>query len=228
MNFSLRYWVARLGDHMSRGQLRALDGVPRYMQLGFLMREMGYRIGSIDPLVNSREDLFDVAGREVGDRKALYLEFGVFQGKSMRHWSKILTNPNSSLHGFDSFEGLPDAWNLDYQRGHFSTDGAIPVIDDPRVRFFKGWFDQSLAAYEMPEHEVLVVNFDADLYSSTMDILKRIGPHIVPGTYLFFDEFNEPQHELRAFMEFSAASRKKFVVRGATKWLANVLFQCVG
>lgn len=111
--------------------------------------------------------------------------------------------------------------------GHFSTDGAIPVIDDSRAHFYKGWFDQTLPAYQVPEHEVLVLNFDADLYCSTVCVFNRMSSYIVPGTYLYFDEFNDPQHELRAFKDFASTSKLKFALRGITDSLQNVLFQCI-
>ena len=46
---------------------------------------------------------------EVQDQRVLYLEFGVFRGRTIRYWSRKLRHPETRLHGFDSFEGLPDA-----------------------------------------------------------------------------------------------------------------------
>ena len=67
---------------------------------------------------------------------------------------------------------------------------------DPRVRFFKGWFDQILTSYEPPPHDVLVVICDADLYSSTIFVLNKLEKLIVPGTYLYFDKFHHQSDEL--------------------------------
>jgi hypothetical protein len=184
-------------------------------------------VGQGKPFVDYSEGLFDLVSREIGDKKVLYLEFGVWKGETTLYWSKLLSNPESKLHGFDSFEGLPEDWNQKYPKGSFSTSGAIPVIDDSRVQFFKGWFDESLPAYKIPEHEVLVLNLDADLYSSTIFVLNHLSPWIVPGTYLYFDEFADTQNELKAFDEFSSNNKQKFVLRGATRSLCNVLFQCV-
>src|SRR4051794_18834378 len=39
-----------------------------------------------------------------------YLEFGVWEGASMRWWAARNTHPDSSFVGFDSFEGLPVNW----------------------------------------------------------------------------------------------------------------------
>src|SRR5208337_4929169 len=165
MKIPLRYWLARAGDHLTQKQINNMKGVLRYLEAGFLIRQLGYRVGRIKPFVEWSENLFDLVGREIGDKKVLYLEFGVWKGESILYWSKLLKNPESKLQGFDSFEGLPEDWNDKYPKGSFSTGGAIPVIDDPRVQFFKGWFDHSLPAYRIPEHEVLVLNLDADLYS---------------------------------------------------------------
>jgi hypothetical protein len=211
-----------VGEHATSRQIDNLRAAIKYLEIGRVLGELGYRL---EPRVDRREDLFDLVGREVGKREVLYLEFGVYQGNATRHWSKMLSHPASKLHGFDSFEGLPESWTDSMTKGHFSTEGAIPAIDDPRVRFFKGWFDQTLATYQVPEHEVLVLNLDADLYSSTKCVFDYMAPYIVPGTYLYFDEFNDPQNELRAFTDFSSSCHLKFALRGATHSLQNVLFQ---
>lgn len=221
---SLRYWLTRAGEHISGGQMHNLRTTLNYLELGFWMRESGYKMNS---RMDKREELFDLVGREVGDREVLYLEFGVHQGRATRYWSKLLTNANSKLHGFDSFEGLPEDWTDTMHRGHFSTGGEIPALDDSRVQFFKGWFNETLPKYDAPDHEVMVVNFDADLYSSTKCIFDHLSSYIVPGTYLYFDEFQFRQDELRAFTEFCSSSNRKFALRGATQLLVNVLFQCI-
>jgi hypothetical protein len=64
----------------------------------------------------------------------LYLEFGVFEGRSMRGWSSHLTASGAHPIGFDSFEGLPEDWRPGLGTGHFAT-GQPPDIADPRVRF---------------------------------------------------------------------------------------------
>lgn len=150
MPLSFRYCLTRIGKHMTRTQIYYLQGTVRYLEMGRRMCELGYRI---TPTVDTREQLFDLVGREVGDRQVLYLEFGVFEGQATRYWSKLLKNPESKLHGFDTFEGLPEAWDNIAEKGLFSTNGIVPVIEDPRVRFFKGMFQETLPSYVPPEHE---------------------------------------------------------------------------
>jgi hypothetical protein len=228
MRLSLRYCLARIGEHFSENQIRNAYGVAKYLEIGHLMNKMRWHVNSPGVWAKDRQELFEMVSREICNRNVLYLEFGVYRGDATRYWANALTHPNSKIHGFDSFEGLPETWNDFRPKGYFSTSGEIPRIDDPRVEFFKGWFSETLTKYKVPEHEVLLLNLDADLYSSTMDVFKAIGRYVVPGTYLYFDEFNDPDHELRAFVEFAAASGRKFSMRGATPCFTNVVFQCVG
>jgi len=230
MAVSVRHLLLAVGEHLNSRVVRGVKGCAKYLEFGFLMRQMGYPLDRVERWVDKREELFDLVASEIGSREVLYLEFGVYQGDATRYWSSLLKNPSSKLHGFDSFEGLPEDWHevkRVMEKGYFSTGGSIPQIDDSRVQFFKGWFNETLAEYRVPEHEVLVVNFDADLYSSTQCVFQHLTPHIVPGTYLYFDEFNCIQDEFRAFREFSATSGRKFALRGATPSMQNVVFECV-
>jgi len=220
----LKYLLTRSGENLSPKTILNLRAAVNYLELGQWMRSKGYKLKH---RVDRREKLFDMVGAQVGGRDVLYLEFGVWRGDATRYWSRLLRNPKSKLHGFDSFEGLPENWNST-AKGGFSVGGRVPEIEDARVRFFKGWFEQTLPHYELPAHEVLVLNFDADLYSSTSLALKTVREAIVPGTYLYFDDFNQPLHEVRAFDEFVEETKMKFELLGATRTLGNVLFQCTG
>jgi O-methyltransferase len=144
----------------------------------------------------------------------------------MRFWAGLLRNPRSHLHGFDSFLGLPHDWSLEgHERGHFSTEGAVPEIDDSRVQFFPGWFEDTLPGYEWPEYDSLVVMLDADLYSSTATVLRFVEQKLVPGSYLWFDQFHHRADELRAFAEFHDAHDMHFRLIGTTRDFSSVLFQ---
>ncbi|HUK26199.1 MAG TPA: TylF/MycF/NovP-related O-methyltransferase [Terriglobales bacterium] len=218
----VKYLLTRAGERLSTEAIAKLSTAANCMETGRWMRAQGY---DTSRRVDRRAQLFDLVGAEVGTREVLYLEFGVYQGAATRYWSKLLTNPKSRLHGFDSFEGLPEDWRPDCLEGHFSVKGQLPQIDDPRVQFFKGWFDQTLPHYTVCPHQVLVLNLDADLYSSTIYVLNTLEKAIVPGTYIYFDEFNHPQHELRAFEEFITRTSMNFDLRGADQALGCVLFQ---
>jgi hypothetical protein len=217
-----KYLLTRIGERLSSKTIFNLNAAVNYLELGRWLRANGY---DARHRLDRREQLFDIVGNQVGERQVLYLEFGVWQGEATRYWSSLLRNPKSKLHGFDSFEGLPENWMVGCAKGSFSVGGQLPEIDDTRVQFFKGWFEQSLPNYNCPPHDVLVLNLDADLYSSTSYVLKMLRDAIVPGTCIYFDEFNQQFHELRAFDEFIKETGMKFRLLGATHTLEHALFQ---
>ncbi len=213
-----------LGACLPRRVIHLLNAAVNYLEVGRWMREKGF---AAYPRFAKRESVFDTMADLANGQAVLYLEFGVFEGESIRYWSNLLKNPCSHLHGFDSFAGLPDSWNLDNVKGTFSTDGNIPQIPDPRVEFFKGWFDETLRNYEPPAYEQLIINCDADLYESTASVLKKFESRIVPGTLIYFDEFSDRHHELKAFDEFIDRTKMKFEVIGADRQLSRVAFRRV-
>jgi hypothetical protein len=217
--------LTRLGSLCGPRVVYNLNGAFNYLHVGWWLRAHGFRPRT---WVGSREDLFRRLADDLGDRDVLYLEFGVAAGASMRQWSRLLRNPHSVLHGFDSFLGLPHDWSLEgHVLGAFSTDGKEPKLDDPRVQFFAGWFDQTLPRYEWSEHDSLVVMLDADLYSSTATVLEFVADRLKPGSYLYFDQFHHRADELRAFSEFLDENPFSFELAAATLDLTSVAFRCV-
>jgi len=212
-----------LGARLSAGTMYNLNGLFNYLHVGWWLRAHNFHAGHF---VDTRWQVFDWIAKEVGDQNVLYLEFGVHRGASMRHWSRLLQNPRSHLHGFDSFQGLPHDWSLEgHERGYFNQRGAIPDIDDPRVKFFPGWFDETLPNYEWPEHDRLVVMLDADLYSSTTTALRYTKHKLVPGSYLYFDQIHHRCDELRAFSELVDETSMKFRLACATREFTCTAFQ---
>ena len=175
--------------------------------------------------VVQREELFDLVGRELASAPTLYLEFGVSTGESMRYWSRLLRHPDARLHGFDTFEGLPEAWTWTKGKGEFSAGGEPPKIADPRVAFYKGMFQETLPTYSPPPLQQTAINFDADLYSSTIAALRGVRRLLRPGTWLYFDEFRDRHHELKAFDEFLDETGLQVSLVGADHTLTHVLFR---
>jgi Macrocin-O-methyltransferase (TylF) len=218
----LKVALTRLGAWCNPALVYGLNGFFNYLHVGWWLRTHGYKPGV---LVRSRYELFDLAAAEISERDVLYLEFGVHAGVSMRYWAQLLKSPRSQLHGFDSFLGLPHDWSLEgHGRGYFSTGGAVPKIDDARVSFFPGWFEDTLPKYVWPPHDVLVVMMDADLYSSTSTALSFVRERLRPGSYLYFDQFHHRGDELRAFAELVDEHAIRFRLVGASKELSNLLF----
>ena len=219
-----KYLLRLIGARLSRSQLYSLQAAVNHLKLGRWMRDHGFHFDRTFP---DRWEVFDLVISRVQDQRVLYLEFGVFRGRTTRYWSARLRHPDTRLHGFDSFEGLPEEW-ADHASGKiFNASGEVPVIADPRVQFFKGWFDQVLPNYVVPEHDLLILIMDADLYSSTSCVLRHLSAHIRPGTLIYFDEMNHVDHEPRAFDEFMKERSLTFRPICADRTLTYAFFECV-
>jgi hypothetical protein len=168
---TLKYALTRVGGVLPYETIRKANGMLNYLEAGRWLRACGYDLPN---RFRSREELYDHIGTKIAAAKVLYLEFGVWTGTSMRYWSRLLQNPESLLHGFDSFEGLPEGWGPRHPKGAFSTDGQVPTFADPRVRLFRGWFQDTLPTYSLPPHDILVVHIDADVYSSAIFVLETL------------------------------------------------------
>ncbi len=203
----------RMGEHMNPSHLVKLNHAINSLEVGHWMKENGYSFRNA-PRFRDRYDLYTALARKIEQEVVLYLEFGVWQGASLRTWSNLLRNPLSSLHGFDSFEGLPEAWDR-FPKGTFDVKGVLPQFDDPRIILHQGWFHETLPEFVLPAHERLLLNLDADLYSSTKYVLETLREVICPGTIILFDEFHDRQHEVKAFSEFMETHRMKFRFLGA-------------
>ena len=144
------------------------------------------------------------------------LEFGVYQGNTINFISDKF--PNQTIYGFDSFEGLPEDWNISYtekfnkhKKGYFAVDN-LPKVND-NVKLVKGFFDTSLPKWldENNLEEISLLHIDSDLYSSAKIIFDNLNNYIVPGTIIVFDEFYPwgrkryetwAEHEYKALCEW--------------------------
>jgi hypothetical protein len=147
--------------------------------------------------------------------EGLVLEFGVAEGCSLERLASLTAQ---EVHGFDSFEGLPEDWTYFQKRGRFSRAGEPPTLGCQNVRLHKGWFDATLPPFlEAYSGNVRFMHVDCDLYSSTATALRALRDRIVPGTIIVFDEYlNYPgwrEHEHKAFAEFvrEASVRYRYV-----------------
>lgn len=164
---------------------------------------------------DSRYDLYRHIDREIiGGGPVDYLEFGVYRGDAIRFWSELNRHPDSRFFGFDTFEGLPEEWQFftgAIPAGTWETGGKPPELGDARVTFIKGIFQETLPGFlkgYTPAHR-LVINCDADLYTSTLYLLVTLNHLLVRGTTVIFDEFSTV-HEFRAFRDFTSAFRRRY------------------
>jgi Macrocin-O-methyltransferase (TylF) len=188
-------------------------------------------------------EIFNRQKRRVPDRFALYklvseelieaqpfdyLEFGVFQGESIREVARLNPNPDARFFGFDSFQGLPQDWNAEKKKGAFDVGGRLPQIEDPRVSFVPGWFDHSLPEFLLRyrPQDRLWIHIDADLYGSTLCALTYLNRHIKPGTVMIFDEVEDLMHEFKALCDFQDMSGKTLELFAASQDCRHAAFVC--
>jgi Flp pilus assembly protein TadD len=159
-----------------------------------------------------------------------FYEFGVWRGNSFRY----LINSLKKGYGFDTFTGLPEDWDIGNgieKSGTYSSDGNIPSIKGGE--FIVGKYEDTLPIfYSKPRPLASVINFDADLYSSTICALNYSRPVIDQNTILIFDEFimNESweQDEFRALNEFTSKNNCTYDVIAISFCTKQVAVKLVG
>jgi predicted O-methyltransferase YrrM len=153
--------------------------------------------------VEGKEKHLRFALKEI--QEGLIFEFGVFKGQSV-NWLAAWF-PDRIIHGFDSFEGLPEDWaGFNVMASHFDQQGIMPKVA-ANVRLHKGWFKETVPQFlEQNPGPVAFIHIDCDIYSSTRDALFPLAPRIRPGTIIAFDDYhNYPlwrENEHRALVEF--------------------------
>jgi hypothetical protein len=154
----------------------------------------------------------------------LWLEFGVADGTSIREIARMTSK---EIHGFDSFEGLPEDWTHFQKKGRFSRGGALPDGLPSNVKLVKGWFSETLPSFLKQHAEpAAFIHVDCDLYSSTKTVLTELRDRIQKGTVIVFDEFfNYPgwrNHEFKAFNEFIEEHQIKYQFIGFASSVCSV------
>jgi hypothetical protein len=136
----------------------------------------------------SKRDMYDFVLPRIQQKTGMCLEFGVYKAATLNYFAN--KTPNSSWQGFDSFEGLPEVWGGGEKgQGAFSLGGKLPAVAK-NVALHKGWFDQTLPPFlAVNQGEAAFMHLDADLYSSTITVLKLTNDRLLPGSLLLFDEY---------------------------------------
>lgn len=206
-NEGMRTWFARLQPH--RAVPPAMIRAARHWS--YLMETSrwigGHRAGDLD-VGYDRFQLFAQLAETQGldDAPIDYLEFGTAGGDALRWWLARNRNPASRFESFDTFTGLPEAWD-GVAAGTFTQGGRPPTVDDARCHFHVGLFTATLPPYLRAPRSGrrLVVHVDPDLYSSTLFVLTMLAPRLVAGDVLLLADFcslRHPTHVFRAFHDF--------------------------
>jgi hypothetical protein len=154
----------------------------------------------------------------------LWAEFGVWRGttlsRMLRRHTELAAVP-AVIHGFDSFEGLPEKWHvgaghLSYGTGSFYAGGKPPFQND-RVRWHAGWYRDTVPAWanELARsgEQISFIHMDADLYSSSAQVFEALEEHFASDVWIVFDELiNYPKfarHEMLALYRMVRRTRRQ-------------------
>ena len=168
-----------------------------------------------------RHDLYQyINDTLIDDQPIDYLEFGVSKGTTLTQWLKLNKNKESRFFGFDTFEGLPESFDLIRHmepKGSFTNYGECPKIEDSRLSFIKGLFQEKLPKFlnsYVPKNRLIIYN-DSDLYTSSLYILTRLNDLLKAGSIIIFDEFFCSSHEFQAFYDYYKSFHRSYKVVGA-------------
>jgi tetratricopeptide (TPR) repeat protein len=163
---------------------------------------------------------------ELSKKNRPFYEFGVWRGETF----KYLVNAFQKGYGFDTFQGLPEDWHNE-KAGSYSSDGDIPKIKGGK--FIVGKFEDTLPHFFAEKRPIAsIINFDADLYSSTICALNYAKPVIDKHTILIFDEFlmneNWEQDEYKALEEFCSKNQYSYKVLAISFFTKQVAVKIIG
>lgn len=156
--------------------------------------------------------------------EGLWLEFGIFTGRSIEQFSRKCPH---DIFGFDCFAGLPEKWDDQNPQHCYSLGGNVPagyivgenhsmfdknhptnILPWPKnVKLVPGYFNDTLPKFtQIYKDPVAFLHIDSDLYSSAKTVFDNLKSQIVKGTIILFDEIvgygDYKNHEIKAFAEF--------------------------
>ena len=161
-----------------------------------------------------------------------FYEFGVWRASSFKYLIKVFKKG----YGFDTFTGLPENWvfkngSVAQKAGTYTSDGNVPKIKGGE--FIVGKFEDTLPVFFSETRPIAsVINFDADLYSSTICALNFSKQVMDKDTILIFDELiiNESweQDEFRALSEFCSINNFSYEVIAISFFTKQVAIKLIG
>lgn len=132
------------------------------------------------------------------------VETGVYKGSTSAIIMQVLMKFDKCSRrfwAFDSFEGLPapttwdGAYGITMKRGELSASQSEFVSnlkswsawDESIIRITKGFFNATLP--QSPVSRISFLRLDGDLYQSTLDALEALYERVVPGGYVYIDDY---------------------------------------
>lgn len=114
------------------------------------------------------------------------LEFGIFRGGTGRHICGLC---RQTVHGFDSFKGLPEPWDQGNTVEQFRFKMDKPPEMPDSYKMYIGLFADTIPGWKkVYKGKIKFIHIDSDIYSSCKTVLTELNDQIVPGTVIVFDD----------------------------------------
>ncbi len=189
---------------------------------------MPYSLVGVGGLEVNYITVSDVCKRDIpGD----IVELGVARGGSAALMASVMFDKHlcgrmrRNLWLFDSYEGLPDPTDMDFnsELGNGTGDHVRPLpkgsclgtLDEvkhlmfnkndfprERIEFVKGWFDSTVPVKKNEIKEIAVLRIDGDWYESTKCCLENLYDNVTSGGYIIVDDYQSCYGCRRAVDEF--------------------------
>tara|TARA_B100001059_G_scaffold232191_1_gene269547 strand:- start:1223 stop:4048 length:2826 start_codon:yes stop_codon:yes gene_type:complete len=188
-----------------------------------------FKLPSLPELHFDKRKFFDAVLKKSITSRPFY-EFGVWRASSFKYLIEVFKKG----YGFDTFTGLPEDWNVGSHveaKGKYTNDGRVPKIKGGQ--FIVGEFKDTLPVFFSESRpKASLINFDADLYSSTICALNFSKSVMDKDTILVFDELimNESweQDEFKALEEFCSNNQFSFEVLAVSFSTKQVALKLIG
>jgi len=134
------------------------------------------------------------------------VECGTWKGGMIGGMATLLHNQNREYFLYDSFEGLPEAKDIDgsdailWQNNVDSddylnncsaeeefADASMKMAQATNYTITKGWFKDTLPSF--PDKKIAILRLDGDWYESTMDCLNNLFSKMTPGGVIIIDDY---------------------------------------
>jgi len=197
------------------------------------MRTFDWVLGlpKLPDLYFNRWSFFDAIIKQSIATRPFY-EFGVWRAVAFKYLIKSFKKG----YGFDTFTGLPEDWygengSVSQKAGTYTSDGNVPNIEGGE--FIVGKFEDTLPGFFSESRPMAsLINFDADLYSSTICALNFSKQVMDKDTILIFDELiindSWEQDEFKALNEFCSINQCSYEVIAISFFTAQVAVKLKG
>ena len=217
--------------------LRLINRLLKVLSLKITFLEKGETIYSrlydkFQPFTMVRKTAFFTnleISKTIQDIQGDIVECGVWKGGMIASLAQLHGN-DRNYWLFDSFEGLPQAkdidgvkakkWQSDVDSEYYydnctadikDAEMAMTLADCKNYHLVKGWFNKGLFDKKSP-NEIALLRLDGDWYDSTMICLKSLFPKVVKNGIVIIDDYYSWEGCSKAVHDYLSKCKSTFTI----------------